>query len=96
MKKWKGVALSPDNERKVKIDQPPPKPLAPPPPKCAAPPPPKMAPPKMAPPPPPKMAPPPPPYIMIDTIQKENIDPQPPMDESNTEPTVRALKTYNL
>ncbi|KOB75084.1 putative multiple pdz domain protein, partial [Operophtera brumata] len=54
MKKWKGVALSPDNERKAKTD----------------------------------MAPLPPPPILIenDSIQKENIDPEPTMDELNTEP----------
>lgn len=85
MKKWKGVALSPDNERKTKIDVPTPKPLAPLPPKPLAP-----LPPKAMAPPPPKMSPPPPPPILIenDTIQKENIDPEPTMDDTITEPTV--------
>lgn len=53
MKKWKGVALSPDNERKVKIESPvefKPK--------------------------------------EIDTVQKENVKPDPPHGDTSAEPTV--------
>ncbi|XP_047513173.1 uncharacterized protein LOC125055023 isoform X2 [Pieris napi] len=53
LKKWKGVALSPDNERKIKplVTDAIPKPK-------------------------------------IDTVQKENINPEPPVEAESTEPTI--------
>lgn len=55
LKKWKGVALSPENERKLKVEPPAP---------------------------PPKLK-------EIDEVQKENVKPEPPMNnEAYTEPTV--------
>ncbi|XP_075974926.1 uncharacterized protein LOC142975760 isoform X2 [Anticarsia gemmatalis] len=64
LKKWKGVALSPDNERKNIV-----------PPKVQA-----VEPP---PPPPPPMKP-----AEIDTVQKENVKPEPPKDSTSNEPTI--------
>lgn len=55
LKKWKGVALSPDNERKMKVEPPPP--------------------------PKPKE---------FEAVQKENVIPEPPVDQTSTEPTVRS------
>ncbi|XP_022814674.1 uncharacterized protein LOC111348327 isoform X2 [Spodoptera litura] len=53
LKKWKGVALSPDNERKVKTDPPlQPKPKE------------------------------------TDPVQKENVKPEPPIDDTCNEPTI--------
>ncbi|XP_049868253.1 uncharacterized protein LOC126368367 isoform X2 [Pectinophora gossypiella] len=60
LKKWKGVvALSPDNERKMKIEAPPPPPA--------------------------------PPLVKVkdvDSVQKENVKPDPPNDTTSTEPTI--------
>ncbi|KAJ0175755.1 hypothetical protein K1T71_008914 [Dendrolimus kikuchii] len=53
LKKWKGLALSPENERKLKMEPP--------------------APPKLK---------------EIDTVQKENVKPEPITDDACTEPTI--------
>lgn len=67
LKKWKGVALSPDNERKNLVPQ-------------------KSLPVE------PAVQ---PKAIEIDTVQKENVKPEPILDNTSNEPTVSTLFLVN-